>query len=71
MGMRRTIPGSAPAGHGPREGAASPPPLPESDAAPSPSLYSAVQRPGLKLEARKVAIEYLVIEKAERVQTEN
>ncbi len=44
-------------------------PAPEVD--PAPSLFSAVQELGLRLESRKAPLEYLVIDHAEKVPTEN
>jgi uncharacterized protein (TIGR03435 family) len=44
-------------------------PAPES--APEASVFTAIQQLGLKLEPRKAPIEMIVIDKAEKVPTEN
>jgi uncharacterized protein (TIGR03435 family) len=44
-------------------------PAPETD--PQPSIFTAVQKLGLKLEPRKAPMEMIVIDKAEKVPTEN
>jgi len=63
-------PGAGPAGPegagGPRGDAG---PAPES--APAPSIFSAIQKLGLKLEPRKAPLDFIIIEKGERVPTEN
>jgi uncharacterized protein (TIGR03435 family) len=50
------------------EAAASGRPL---DAAPGPSIFTAVQQLGLKLDARKAPVEILVVESASRVPVKN
>ena len=63
VGMKMTVIGSP----GPAGGA--PAPAPES--APTASIFTSIQKLGLKLEPRKAPIEYVVVDKAEKVPTEN
>jgi uncharacterized protein (TIGR03435 family) len=66
--LRYTKPGAMPrpdAGGGKSEDG----PAPES--APAGSLFSAIQKLGLKLEPRKAPLDFIVIDKGERVPTEN
>jgi len=44
-------------------------PAPES--VPGPSIYSSIQKLGLKLEARKAELDFIIIDKGERVPTAN
>jgi len=44
-------------------------PAPEST--PGASIFTAVQQLGLKLDGRKAPIEYIIVDKAEKVPTEN
>jgi uncharacterized protein (TIGR03435 family) len=56
--------------HGPMAAASSSGgPAPEG--APSGSLFSSLQKLGLKLEAKKAPLDLLIVEKAERVPLEN
>ena len=66
-GMRRMgmMAGPGPGARGPEEGA----PAPEST--PAPSIFTAVQQLGLKLESRKAPIDFIVVDRAEKVPTEN
>jgi uncharacterized protein (TIGR03435 family) len=62
VGMQRTArqyeePGAAPA--------------PAPDTTPAPSIFTAIQTLGLKLEARKAPIEFLVVDRAEKEPTKN
>jgi uncharacterized protein (TIGR03435 family) len=56
-----------------RERSAKPPAEggPAPDGTPVPSLFAAVEQLGLKLEPRKVPVEYIIVDKAEKVPTEN
>jgi len=63
VGMKMTVIGSP----GPAGGA--PAPAPES--APTASIFTSIQQLGLKLDPRKAPIEYVVVDKAEKVPTEN
>jgi uncharacterized protein (TIGR03435 family) len=59
--MAVALPGPGPGGdHGPAP-----------DAAPSASIFSAVQTLGLKLDPRKAPIAYVMVDRAEKVPTEN
>ncbi len=69
MGIRRKSPGAAPIGHDPAPGGPQSAAAP--DAPPSAALFAAIQRLGLTLEPRRMAVEYIVIDKAEKVPTEN
>lgn len=61
VGMTRTAPAAvAQSGGGP---------APETD--PKPSIFTAIQKLGLKLEARKEPMAMIVVDKAEKVPTEN
>ena len=67
VGMRRTMAtagaqtgGDVASGSGP---------APETD--PKPSIFTAVQKLGLKLESRKEPMEMVIIERAEKIPTEN
>jgi uncharacterized protein (TIGR03435 family) len=51
----------------PADGSATPAP----DSAPTASIFTAIQQLGLKLEPRRAPIAYLVVDKAEKVPTEN
>lgn len=66
-GLRRmgAMAGPGPGARGPEEGAPAP------DSTPAPSIFTVVQQLGLKLESRKAPIEYLVVDQAEKVPTEN
>jgi uncharacterized protein (TIGR03435 family) len=64
MAMKLVAGGHAPDGSGSGAG-----PAPES--APGPSIFSAVQKLGLKLEARKADLDFIIIDKGERVPTAN
>jgi uncharacterized protein (TIGR03435 family) len=44
---------------------------PAPEGAPAPSIFSAIQKLGLKLEPRKAPLEFIVIDKGNRVPTEN
>jgi uncharacterized protein (TIGR03435 family) len=44
---------------------------PAPDSAPVPSLFAAVEQLGLELEPRKAGVEYIIVDKAEKVPTEN
>jgi uncharacterized protein (TIGR03435 family) len=44
---------------------------PAPDSTPAPSLFTAVQQLGLKLESRKAPVEFLVVDRAEKTPTEN
>jgi len=65
-GMRKMAAMAGPGPGGPRPEAG---PAPES--APSTSIFTAVQQLGLKLEARKAPLDYIVVDKADKVPTEN
>jgi uncharacterized protein (TIGR03435 family) len=45
--------------------------VPAPESAPTASIFTSIQRYGLKLEPRKGPVEYLVVDKAEKVPTEN
>jgi len=60
IGMKKMAGGKM----GPGEG-------PEGDSHPQASMFSAVQQLGLKLDARKAPVDFLVVDKAEKVATEN
>ena len=63
VGMKMTVVGSpGPAGSAPA-------PAPET--APTASIFTSIQKLGLKLEPRKAPIEYVVVDKADKVPTEN
>ena len=64
-GMRAAMAGAGAMPHAPADGA----PAPES--APSASIFTSIQQLGLKLEPRKAPVEYIVVDKAEKVPTEN
>jgi uncharacterized protein (TIGR03435 family) len=65
--MRAAVAGPGPAGPGGPAHEAGPAP----DSAPSASIFSAVQQLGLKLEPRKAPMEFIIIDKADKVPTEN
>ena len=44
---------------------------PAPDGAPGPSIFSAIQKLGLKLEPRKAPLDFIIIDKGERIPTEN
>ncbi len=44
---------------------------PAPETAPAPSIFTAIQQLGLRLESRKTPAEFIVVEKAEKVPTEN
>jgi uncharacterized protein (TIGR03435 family) len=44
---------------------------PAPDGAPGPSIFSAIQKLGLKLESRKAPLDFIIIDKGERVPTAN
>jgi uncharacterized protein (TIGR03435 family) len=44
---------------------------PAPEAAPVPTIFSAIQRLGLKLEARKGTVEHLVVDAADKTPVEN
>jgi len=52
-------------------GPAGGPPAPAPETAPTASIFTSIQRLGLKLEPRKAPIAYVVVDKAEKVPTEN
>jgi uncharacterized protein (TIGR03435 family) len=63
VGMRMTAVG----GPGPAGG----PQAPAPETAPTASIFTSIQQLGLKLEPRKAPIEFIVVDKAEKVPTEN
>jgi uncharacterized protein (TIGR03435 family) len=63
VGMKMTVIGSP----GPAGGA----PAPAPETAPTASIFTSIQQLGLKLDPRKAPIEYVVVDKAEKVPTEN
>ena len=65
--MRPGAGGAGPDGSGGPRGEAGPAP----DSAPAPSIFSAIQKLGLRLEPRKAPLDFIIIEKGERVPTEN
>jgi uncharacterized protein (TIGR03435 family) len=68
VGMRKAMPaGAPPPEHARAPGESGPAP----EAAPSASIFTAVQQLGLKLESRKAPIDYVVVDKAEKIPTEN
>lgn len=77
VGMRRMAagvghmpgPGGPGGPGGPAGGSAEGSPAP--DAAPKASIFTAIQSLGLKLDSRKAPVDYLVIDQAEKVPTEN
>jgi uncharacterized protein (TIGR03435 family) len=46
-------------------------PAPSPDSTPAPSLFTAIQKVGLRLEPRKAPLDFIVVEKGNRVPTEN
>jgi uncharacterized protein (TIGR03435 family) len=70
VGMRR-MGGAVAVMHGPGPGGAGGEGGPAPESAPSASIFSAVQQLGLKLDPRKAPIEFVVIDKMEKVPTEN
>ena len=52
-------------------GPAGGPPAPAPETAPTASIFTSIQKLGLKLEPRKAPIAYVVVDKAEKVPTEN
>jgi uncharacterized protein (TIGR03435 family) len=70
VGMRKAMGGRGPmmaGGGGGGGGEHGPAP----DAAPSASIFQAIQTLGLKLEPRKAPVDRIIVEKAEKVPTEN
>jgi uncharacterized protein (TIGR03435 family) len=63
VGMKMTVIGSP----GPAGGA----PAPAPETAPTASIFTSIQQLGLKLEPRKAPIAYVVVDKADKVPTEN
>jgi len=63
VGMKMTVIGSP----GPAGGA----PTPAPETAPTASIFTSIQQLGLKLEPRKAPIAYVVVDKADKVPTEN
>jgi uncharacterized protein (TIGR03435 family) len=53
------------------EGSAGTAPAPAPESAPSASIFTSIQQLGLRLEPRKGPVEYIVVDKAEKVPTEN
>jgi uncharacterized protein (TIGR03435 family) len=69
-GMRLLTPMGA--GAGPMPGASTDSPAtPAPDSAPAASIFTSIQQLGLKLEPRKAPVEFIVVDKAEKVPTEN
>jgi uncharacterized protein (TIGR03435 family) len=67
VGMRTAMAAAGPLPRPPADGAAAPAP----DSAPAASIFTSIQQLGLKLELRRAPIAYIVVDKAERVPTEN
>jgi uncharacterized protein (TIGR03435 family) len=63
-GMKRMAVMAAPGGTG-HEGGPAP------DSAPSASIFTAIQQLGLKLDSRKAPVDYVFVDKADKVPTEN
>jgi uncharacterized protein (TIGR03435 family) len=63
VGMKMTVIGSP--------GSAGGAPTPAPETAPTASIFTSIQQLGLKLEPRKAPIEYVVVDKADKVPTEN
>jgi uncharacterized protein (TIGR03435 family) len=63
VGMKMTVIGSP----GPAGGA----PAPAPETAPTASIFTSIQQLGLKLDPRKAPIAYVVVDKADKVPTEN
>jgi uncharacterized protein (TIGR03435 family) len=63
-GVRMTTAGAAAGAHQTSE-------MPMADREPAPSLFTAIQSLGLRLDPRKAPVEYLVIDKGDKVPTEN
>jgi len=66
VGMKRMAGGMGP---GPHAGGGDGGPAPDGN--PRASMFSAVQQLGLKLDARKAPVDFIVVENAEKVATEN
>jgi uncharacterized protein (TIGR03435 family) len=67
VGMRTAMAAAGALPRPPADGAATPAP----DSAPAASIFTSIQQLGLKLEPRRVPTAYIVVDKAERVPTEN
>jgi uncharacterized protein (TIGR03435 family) len=67
--LRYAKPGAMPGPDGGGGASSEGGPAPES--APAGSLFSAIQKLGLKLEPRKAPLDFIIIDKGERVPTEN